>query len=174
MKTKKAELSQTLLIITLLLVLGPYTISVADTPPPIYHEYHVRGTITRAGSGSKKDFAVVLSSRFSHDTTYQRLRGMNGESERPVSLTDSTGAFFLVVRDARTADSLALMVVVPDRPTIVGQAFSIRIAQVIPITSYVEDEDAGDCSGCTKSPAGSTVTLGYQYHFPDQTVQIPF
>lgn len=157
----------------ILLLLSPFVFSIATSPAVITHQYLVRGQVTRQSGASKKNFSIVLAGK-RNAGQFERVRGYSGNSQSPVGLTDSIGAFYVNVYGNERFDSLRAMVVVPDRDSIVGQSFSINTATIFTeYGSFPYNDGSAGCNGCTTTGTTSVIT-GYTYNLPDQTVQIPF
>jgi hypothetical protein len=163
----------TIKLVLVLSCIVPYTISIATSPAIPWHQYNVRGNLTRA-TGSKANFSVVLAGKFGRDS-YQRLRGVSfGSSQFPVGITDSLGAFFINVYEGLQFDSLRVMVVLPDREPVLGTPFSVKSANVFTEYGTFTDDGILDCSGCLKSSRSKIIVTGYTYSFAEQSVAIPF
>jgi hypothetical protein len=154
------------------IMIGPYTFSIATTPAALWHEYVVRGNVLRA-TGPKANFAVALEGKVGRDR-FQLLRGpYNGRWQSPVSLTDSAGAFSIIVDAYVRFDSLRVNVVIPDRDPVPGQPFPVAIAQVLTEYTTVDYTDPETCSGC-RTTGKTSVVAGYVYNYPEQNVTLPF
>ena len=157
------------------LVLASFLFGTEPTPPP-YHEFTVRGVLERPAGGSREGFAIVLCGKFrySHDTTFRILRGVyNSTGNIPISLTDSTGSFFLRV-SSEQVDSLALAVVVPDRPLVRGEAFSVDGTPGYPHWRTYTSGKAAGCAGCSTDPDVIERIEYYSYYFSNKIIGITF
>ncbi len=160
-------------IIAITLLLGPYIFATSPTLPP-YHQYSVRGRITRPAGGSVKDLAVLLlaKERFFSANTFQILQGKRVQGERAISLTDSVGVFYIVASSEQKADSLEIGIVSPDRPLVTGNPFSLNGVQSIPQEeTFTDTQNGSGCSGCD-GPTKVTSVVAYSYYLPDQTVAL--
>jgi len=161
-----------LLLLLTAAVLSLMTFGIATTPASPWHEYVVRGNVLRA-TGSKANFSIALEGEVGRDR-FQLLRGIyNGRWQSPVALTDSAGAFSIIVDAYARLDSLRVHVVIPDRDPVLGQPFPVAIAQVITEYTTVDYSDPTGCVGC--STTGKTsVVAGYVYNFPEQRIELPY
>lgn len=156
----------------ILLLLCPFMFSIATSPAVLTHQYLLKGQVTRTSEASKKNFSVVLEGKRSA-AIFERVREHSGSSQSPVGLTDSLGAFSLNVYGDDRYDSLRIVVLIPDRDSIVGQSFSINTATVFTVYGSLPYTDESGCNGC-KTTGTTSVITGYTYNLPDQTIQIPF
>ena len=158
------------------LLLGPYIFATEPALPP-YHQYVVRGKITRPFGSSLKNISIVVLAKggqHSGSETFQILAGRSVQYERAICLTDSTGTFFVVASSDTKADSIAVGVVAPDRPLVVGTPLSLSGVQAAAQTTITTDSEINSgCSGCD-SPNQNTRTrvIAYSYYFPDQSVSL--
>ncbi len=155
------------------LVLSPYIFATSPTPPPC-DQFTVQGNITRPSGTSLENFSVVLLAKGrTLGTTFQILKGRGAQYDHPVSLTDSTGAFSIIVSTYEKADSLAVGVVVPDRPISMGTHIALSGIQPSEQTETHTTYNDATCSGCT-SPVDKTETIvvAYRYYLPTQVVAL--
>jgi hypothetical protein len=153
--------------------------SLGTSPPtPPYHQYSVWGVLERVGGGSRTNFAVVLlaKSRYHADSTFQMLNGIPNTrfSDRPVSLTDSAGAFFVRVSSHEAVDSLQVAVVIPGLPLIAGTPFAIDPSQGVPSREWYTPSAEPGCSGCGTNPAPIERVVFYAYHMRDALIVIEY
>lgn len=164
------------LSIMLLLVL-PFSVATSPAPEP-YHSYGVNGYLERPSGGSRANFAVSLLGWYHNqaDTGFLPLpRVSNPETaDIPVALTDSTGAFYLLVNSAVEADSFKFSVSLPGHPTILGEAFgqSDLVKSAAHFESYQLDSQPG-CYGCTTDPE-TTERVAFYAHLISRHVSVPF
>jgi hypothetical protein len=154
-------------------VLAPYLFATSPTPAP-YDQFSVQGNITRPSGNSLENFSVVLLAKGrTSGGTFQILKGRGEQYDRPVSLTDSTGAFSILVSTYEKTDSLALGVVVPDRPITRGATIALSDVRPFEQTETRTTYDDATCSGCT-SPVDkvSTIIVAYRYSLPMQVVAL--
>ena len=164
------------LSIIVLLVL-PFSVATSPVPAP-YHQYVVGGILERPSGGSRANFAVTLLGWYHNqsETGYQTLpRAGNPQTgEIPVALTDSTGAFFLVVNSSVEADSLKLSVVVPDRQTIFGTPVGKDSLQTGTNTETIHTDSKSGCSGCGTNPETEERVVYYSHYISRRSVTVPF
>ena len=166
--------SRFLALWTILVLLSPIILGTEPTPPP-YHQLIVRGQVQRPGGGSLKSFVVTLVGRFSvfpPDTVREITDGLVVSPSTAIyGVTDTAGDFYVDLKCGLKPDSLALKVTGVDRPEFVGAFFGLPPA--IPILETREGHSSG-CEGCETVEPTQTVTVGYQYQLPDQTIVIPY
>jgi hypothetical protein len=147
-------------------------------PTPPYHQYSVWGVLERIGGGSRENFTVVLLAKSRHhaDSTFRMLNGIPNTrfSDRPVSLTDSTGAFFVRVSSHEAVDSLQVAVVIPGLPLIAGTPFAIDASQGVPSREWYTPPAEPGCSGCGTNPAPIERVVFYAYHMKDALIVIVY
>ncbi len=161
------------ILVAVTLVLSPFVFATSPLPPP-YHQYHVQGTITRPAGASLKNFSIVLLAKGQFiGPAFQVLKGRGVQYERPISLTDSIGGFILVVSSDMKADSLAVGVVMPDRPIAMSSPLSLNSIPAQEQTETHTTYNDATCSGCT-SPVDKTTTIvvAYKYYLPMQVVAL--
>lgn len=162
--------------ITTLMVL-PFSIATSPLPPP-YYQYSVRGILERPAGGSKSNFAVTLygKTQIQGDSVFRSLPKAadpeNGDSS--VGLTDSTGAFFILLNSPLKADSLRLAVIIPDRPTIMGAPFAIDSLRPVTHMETYQNGSKPGCMGCATDPETQQRVSYYSYYIQDRMVTIPF
>lgn len=157
------------------MVLAPFLFGTEPSLPP-YHDFTVTGVLQRPAGGSRAGFTVVLcgKSRLMNDSTFQILRGLGySTNDRPVALTDSGGAFQLRV-SSYEVDTLALGVVVPDRPVQLGVPFPVKVSMATPHWETYKSGEATGCAGCATDPPVTSRVRYYSYYFGDEIITIPF
>jgi hypothetical protein len=155
-------------------LLGPMIFGSATTPPP-YHQYFVEGFLQRPNAAPKQNFLVTLVARVTlgeGDTTIEFvLPNVAYPGSVNVSITDTSGHFWLSPMSHYKADSLAIRVVAVDRPDYLG-AFVLAPAADFTVTGKVQGEESG-CRACSADPTSESYVVGYQYHLIPQTCVLP-
>ncbi len=159
-------------ILVVLLLAGPHTVSVATSPVTPFHLYSISGTLVRAAGMDRSNFTVALSGKFASQQ-YIRLSGRAKNSPAPVSITDSSGRFWISVYDVHSYDSLRLMVIIPGGEPLFASPFP-RTSATSVINEYgTFTHNVRGCTGCG-DPASSTIITEYRYSFPEQLFELGF
>lgn len=166
---------QLLKLCIIIVALAPLLLGTEPSLPP-YQDFTVSGMLERPAGGSKEGFAVVLcgKSRFFGDSSFHILRGLGySTNDCPIALTDSSGAFTLRV-SSYEVDSLALAVVVPDRPLERGEPFFVDKTRGTPHWRTYKSTGATGCAGCSTGPDVTERIEFYSYYYSNKNISITF
>lgn len=155
----------------------PFMIGTSPIIP--IHRYTIKGQISRPEGRGKANFVVTVMGKFVSNLTEPQEIELTSfiypkSSNRIQSVTDSTGMFTLDVSIDRKADSIAVKVSAPDKPSFVSSYISLKDAALTEIVSRYTDPTQPGCSGCGSEPKYTNYVSTYQYTFPDQTVSLPY
>jgi hypothetical protein len=156
------------------LFLVPMLFGTSPLPPP-YHEYAVRGRISRLNGGARQNFVICLvgrSSAMGVDSAIVLEDGAVLSTSTVVrAISDTNGGFYLDIQTHWKMDSLGIMVSAVDKEEYVSP---MAVAPVF--SQEITGETGGQMSGChgceTASPTG-TYVKGYRYQTLDQLWVIP-
>ncbi len=166
---------QLLNLCIIIVALAPLLLGTEPSLPP-YQDFTVSGMLERPAGGSKEGFTVVLcgKSGFFGDSSFHILRGLGySTNDRPIALTDSSGAFSLRV-SSYEVDSLAVAVVVPDRPLELGERFFVDKALGTPHRRTYTSGTATGCAGCSTGLDVTERIEYYSYYYSNKNISITF
>jgi hypothetical protein len=155
--------------------LVPMMFGTSPLPPP-YHEYLLEGKLSRPGGGTLQSFVVVLTGRSSvsgYDTTVVLNEGLAlSTSPASISITDTSGHFFLDVQSRWMMDSLGIQVRAVDKPEYMSPMIDAP-AYRQEITGEVGGASTG-CRGCETTDPVDTYVKGYRYQVLSHDWPLPF
>jgi hypothetical protein len=168
-------LRRSTLSILIILLLGPVIFGTEPLPPP-YHQFRASGQLARTTGASKENFIVTLVGKFSYparDTTIVLTSGFAYyPSKTPVSMTDTSGIFYLDLKSQFKPDSVAVQVSAVDKPITFGTFLAVPEPSITFTEEYQEQRTG--CSSCATSEPMHTYVTGYQYQLPTLFVTIPY
>jgi hypothetical protein len=156
-------------------ILVPTVFGTSPLPPP-YHEYVVEGKLSRPNGAGLQNFVVVLTGRSSLqgiDTTIVLDEGPAlSTSAAAISITDTSGHFFLDVQARWMMDSLGVQVRSVDKPEYMSSKIDAP-AYRQEITGEMGGESTG-CRGCESTAPVETYVKGYKYQTLSHEWLLPF
>ncbi len=162
-------------ILLSIVILFLFVVNYADSPLPApYYKYYVGGTIKCDTMIDKSNYSIALfGKRKDFLTEYSLLNGMFNGNEKPVSLTNSKGEFFIIVSDHRLFDSLKVGWVSPHQSVMLSRSYFVDKSNLITETQTSQNNSSSGCSSCsTVEPTTETRIIRYNYHQYDTELNV--
>lgn len=167
---------QKLKIIFSIIILCSFIVNFANSPlPPPYYSYRVSGKVECNSIINKSNYAIAL---FGKNMNFQQefiiLNGMLADREKPVSLTDSLGRYFIVVNSPYLFDSLKIGWVRPQMPVLFSEPYFVDTTRLIKVTETYQTGNGSGCSSCSTVEPMETRTriVRYDYNLTDTRVNV--
>jgi hypothetical protein len=142
-----------------------FAVSYADSPLPApYYQYNVGGEIELQGGGDKANYTIVLLGKADRTQNgYEIINGMNKEDEKPVTLTNSNGTFYLSVNSPILFDSIKAAVLRTPEPIISAPAHYVNRTLLYSKKVTYEGKSESGCTSCATETV-NTVIEKYIYN----------
>lgn len=158
------------------LLISPILWSVSLLPPP-FHQYEVKGAITR-DNGTLENFTVVALCRLKDSTNFISTSQIASEyvetADMPISLTDSQGNFKLRFSSRFGAiDAFKIKVVFPLSESYESDIIQVTDFQESIIQQQFTYSNESGCN-CQSTTSSELVTTGFQYKKDIGKIKFPF
>lgn len=165
---------QKLKIIFSIIILFSFIVNFANSPlPPPYYSYHVSGNVECDSIINKSNYAIAL---FGKNMNFQQefiiLNGMLTDREKPVSLTDSLGRYFIVVNSPYLFDSLKIGWVRPQMPVLFSEPYFVDTTRLIKVTKTYQTGSGCSCGSSVELTETRTRIVRYDYNLTDTRVNV--
>lgn len=146
--------NKNILIILSFFVFVSFQNAKSPLPPP-YYLFHVSGFLKSDSVQDLSNYTIQLYGiHQDYQPHYSPITGDYYRYEKPISLTDSIGYYYLVVSHPYLPDSIKLGLVNPLLLEIYSQAYETNIVILQEVTETVSGEESFNCTGCaTTEPA---------------------
>ncbi len=131
-----------------------FALSLATSPKEPIIQYNYSGKLVCDSLASLQNYTVTLFGKAEYEENYRILPGLQIDNEISISISDTTGYFYLSVNSYQRFDSLKLGIILPDKPVFFSKAYSFSENQYYEMTIARDSGEAGSGCSCVAQPEG--------------------
>lgn len=159
MKTKTA-----LFFLSILMIFG---INFGNSPlPPPYYKYIVTGSVLCDSLIDKSNFTIQLFGKSNnYQNNYEPILASGLDFETPLTLTDTSGFYYLNVNNEFFYDSIKVALFGYRSQVIFSEPYFINKDLNLAIENISDDiETSSGCSSCSSEPTKVKTIIRYEYN----------
>ncbi len=151
-----------------------FNFSNEPTPPP-YHQFTITGNVICDSIANKSNFTITLYGK-SHYTNNEYTRAFSYQDiNGNLTLTDSTGYYYLIAKNEFEFDSIKTAVIIPGSEPKFSKAYFVDTEKRIEIKKYIDgyNNDSGCCEqNVVMSQSGSMIIEYFKYSIRDILINL--
>jgi len=163
-----------IIILTLTLWMS---VNFGNEPVTPYHKYFVSGAIVCDSITDKSNYTVQLygKSLYFSPNDYIPITGplLENDFASPVTLTDSSGQYNLIVSSNIFFDSVKIGLVQPHQNIIYSEPYYIDIKNRHAVTTNYNHDNGSGCNSCSEEvTADGTIIVRLEYYLSNTVLRI--